>query len=96
MFEYRYFSKIQNRRQSKEVANTHLHAKNIEKYFSLNQASQKYTQYIEDQDIDLEDLIRKTREGWPRLTVDTVANGDSKSTNERVPSLVGSLGLSCR
>jgi hypothetical protein len=30
------------------------------------------------------------------LTVETELNGDSKSTNERGPSLVGSLGLSCR
>jgi hypothetical protein len=36
------------------------------------------------------------REGWPLLTVETEVNGDSKSTNERGPSLVGSLGLSCR
>jgi hypothetical protein len=37
---------------------------------------------------------RKIREGWPLLTVDR-ANGDSWSTYERDPSLVGSLGLSC-
>jgi hypothetical protein len=36
--------------------------------------------------------IRETREGWPLLTVETEANGDSKSTNEKGPSLVGSLG----
>jgi hypothetical protein len=30
------------------------------------------------------------------LTVETEVNGDSKSTNERGPSLVGSLGLTCR
>jgi hypothetical protein len=29
-------------------------------------------------------------------TVETVVNRDSKSTNERVPSSVGLLGLSCR
>ncbi len=29
------------------------------------------------------------------LTVETVANGESKSANKRGPSLVGSLGLSC-
>ncbi len=34
--------------------------------------------------------------GWPLLTVETEMNGDSKSTNERGPSLIGSLGLSCR
>ncbi len=39
---------------------------------------------------------RKTREGWPLLTVETEVNGNSVSTNERGPSLVGSLGLSCR
>ncbi len=30
------------------------------------------------------------------MTIETEANGDSKSTNERGPSLVGSLGSSCR
>jgi hypothetical protein len=41
---------------------------------------------------------RKTREGWPLLTVETEVNGDSElgSTNERGPFLIGSLGLSCR
>jgi hypothetical protein len=39
---------------------------------------------------------RKTREGWPRLTVETEVNGDSKRTNERGPSLVGLSGLSRR
>jgi hypothetical protein len=39
---------------------------------------------------------KETREGWPLLTVETEVNGDSKSTNERGPSLVGSLCLSCR
>jgi hypothetical protein len=39
---------------------------------------------------------RQTREEWPLLTVETEANGDLGSTNERGPSLVGSLGLSCR
>jgi hypothetical protein len=41
---------------------------------------------------------RETRLGWPLLTVKTEANGDSWSTYERGPSLVGSLGskfLSC-
>jgi hypothetical protein len=37
--------------------------------------------------------IRETRKGWPLLTVETVVKGDLKSTNERVSSLVGSLGL---
>ncbi len=40
--------------------------------------------------------VRETREGCPLLTVETEENGDSKSTNERGPSLVVSLGLSCR
>jgi hypothetical protein len=34
---------------------------------------------------------RETREGWPLLTVETKVNGDSKSTNEKGPSLVGRL-----
>ncbi len=37
-----------------------------------------------------------TREGWTLLTVETQANGDSRSTYERSPSLFGSLGSSCR
>jgi hypothetical protein len=40
--------------------------------------------------------IKETREGWHLLTVETEANGDSWTTNELCPSLVGSLGLSCR
>jgi hypothetical protein len=32
---------------------------------------------------------------WPLLTVETEVNVDSKSTNERGPSLVSSLALSC-
>jgi hypothetical protein len=36
-------------------------------------------------------------EGWTLLmTVETEVNGNSKGTNERGPSLVGSLGLLCR
>jgi hypothetical protein len=39
----------------------------------------------------------ENREGWPLLAVETEVNGDSKSTNERGPSLAGGLlGLSCR
>ncbi len=38
-------------------------------------------------------LNRETREGWPLLTVETEKNGNSKTTTERGPSLVGSLGL---
>ncbi len=40
--------------------------------------------------------FRETREGWPLLKVETEVNGDAKSTNERGPFLVGSLGLSWR
>ncbi len=41
--------------------------------------------------------IRETREGWPLLlTVEIEANGDLWSTNERSPSLVGSMGSLCR
>ncbi len=32
---------------------------------------------------------RETREEWPLLTVETEVNGDSKTTNERGPFLVG-------
>ncbi len=38
-------------------------------------------------------MTSTTREGWPLLTVETKENGDSKSTDERGPSLVGLLGL---
>ncbi len=31
-------------------------------------------------------IARETREGWPLLTVETEANGDSWSTNDRDPS----------
>jgi hypothetical protein len=34
----------------------------------------------------------ETGEGWPLLTVQTKANGESWSTRERVPSLVVSFG----
>jgi hypothetical protein len=37
---------------------------------------------------------RETREGWLLLTCETEICGDSKSTNERVPSLVGPLSCS--
>jgi hypothetical protein len=40
-------------------------------------------------------VYTETKEGWPQLTVKTEVNGDSKRTNEKGPSLVGSLGLSC-
>ncbi len=39
---------------------------------------------------------RETREGWTLLTVEIEVNGDSKSTNERGPSLAGSSESSCR
>ncbi len=39
----------------------------------------------------------RPREGWPLLlTADSEANGDSRSTYERGPSLVGLLGSMCR
>ncbi len=43
-------------------------------------------------------LTSENREGSPLLTVETEVNGDFKvkTTNERGPSLFGSLGLSCR
>jgi hypothetical protein len=34
-------------------------------------------------------VSRKTREGWPLLTVETEVKRDSKRTNERGPFLVG-------
>ncbi len=37
-----------------------------------------------------------SREGWPLLTVETEVNVNSKSTNERGPSLVCLLDSSCR
>jgi hypothetical protein len=40
--------------------------------------------------------IRETREGWPQLSVETEANGNSWNTYERSPSLAGSLDSSCR
>jgi hypothetical protein len=42
-----------------------------------------------------EEPQRLGRERWPLLTVENEVNGDSKRTNERGPSLFGSLGLSC-
>ncbi len=38
---------------------------------------------------------RETRDRWPLLIGATEMNGDSNSTHERSPSLVGSLGLPC-
>ena len=53
-------------------------------------------QCLEPQSLVLLDhlLNRETREGWPLLTLKNEVNGDSKSTNERGPSLVGLLGSS--
>ena len=48
-----------------------------------------------EDNVQLYVLSRDIREGWPLLTVETEVNRDSKSTNERGPSLVGSSGLSC-
>jgi hypothetical protein len=42
------------------------------------------------------DQTIETREGWLLQTVETKANGDSRSTYERGPSLVGSLGFTRR
>ncbi len=39
---------------------------------------------------------RESIDGWPMLTAETEVNGDSKSTQKRGSSLVGSSGLSCR
>jgi hypothetical protein len=36
-----------------------------------------------------------SKEGWPLLTIETETNGVSRSTYERCPSLVGSLGSLC-
>ncbi len=44
----------------------------------------------------LKEKIRETIDGWPLQTVETEANGDLWSKNESCPSLVGSLGSSCR
>ncbi len=44
----------------------------------------------------MENDKREIRVGWPLMTVEAEVNGDWKSTNERGPSLVDSLGLSCR
>ena len=51
---------------------------------------------VADKTYGLIGMPRETRERFPLVTVQTEVNGDSKSTNERGPSLVGSLGLSCR
>ncbi len=40
-------------------------------------------------------FVLQCRERWLLLAVETEVNGDSGSTDERDPSLVGSLGLSC-
>jgi hypothetical protein len=37
--------------------------------------------------------LRESMEGWPLLTLETEANGDSKSTNERGPSFAALVGL---
>ncbi len=39
---------------------------------------------------------RETRDWRTLLTVETGANGDSKRTNERGPSVLGSLGSACK
>ncbi len=50
---------------------------------------------VADKRYGLIGMLRETREGCPLVTFETEVNRDSKSTNERCPSLVGSLGLSC-
>ncbi len=42
-------------------------------------------------DVGLGVMARETTGGWPLLTDEAEEDGDSKSTNERGPSLVGSL-----
>jgi hypothetical protein len=49
-----------------------------------------------EDNVQLYVLSRDIREGWPLLTVETEVNRDSKSTNERGPSLIGSLDSLCR
>jgi hypothetical protein len=44
---------------------------------------------VADKTYDLIGMPRETREGCPLVTVETEVNRDSKSTNERGPSLVG-------
>ncbi len=44
----------------------------------------------------IRDYYREARKGWPLLTVETEVNRDSKRTNDRGPSLVGSLVSSFR
>jgi hypothetical protein len=56
----------------------------------------KFQLAISHSDGEIFDGNRETVESWPLLTVEIESNGDSKSTNERGPSLVSSLGLSCR
>jgi hypothetical protein len=46
--------------------------------------------------LDVTGELKESCEWWTLLTVETGLNGDSKSTNEFDPSLVGSMGLSCR
>jgi hypothetical protein len=41
-------------------------------------------------------INQRDERGVALLIFETEVNGDSKSTNERGPFLVGSLGLSCR
>jgi hypothetical protein len=48
--------------------------------------------FCSDKSSPAEVLPRGNRERWPLLTVETEVNGDSKSTNERGPSLVGLMG----
>ncbi len=47
-------------------------------------------------DLSLCSLWKKETIGVALLTIETEVNGDSKRTNERGPSFVGSLGLPYR
>jgi hypothetical protein len=54
-------------------------------------------QYLLDQDVlDILRTNQRDQRGWPVLTVESEMNDDSKSTNERGPWLVGTLGSSYR
>ncbi len=67
----------------------------------LKQSKQKfhYPRTLQEKRVNIVPCLpgasRETGEGWPLLTVETEVNGDSKSTNERGPFLVGSFGFSC-
>ncbi len=39
-------------------------------------------------------MARETREGWPLVAISTEVNGNSRSSYERGPSLIGSWACS--